>query len=70
MAIEITVFDNGPLLVKGESIVLKDGEGNDFALEGKPQIALCRCGKSAGKPFCDGNHKEGFEDVCRAPAAD
>jgi len=65
---EIQAFDNGPLLVKGEGIVLKDGAGNEFALEGKESFALCRCGRSGASPFCDGSHKQGFEDACRVPA--
>lgn len=47
--------ENGPLVVKGlESFTGPDGE----ALEAKPVMALCRCGGSASKPFCDGTHKE------------
>jgi CDGSH-type Zn-finger protein len=67
MSTEIQAFDNGPLLVKGDDVVLKDGEGAAFNLEGKPSIALCRCGQSANKPFCDGSHQgASFESSCRA----
>ncbi len=67
MSTEIQAFDNGPLLVKGDDVVLKDGEGAGFNLEGKPSIALCRCGQSANKPFCDGSHQgASFESSCRA----
>ncbi len=66
MSTEIQVFDNGPLLVKGD-VVLKDGEGAEFNLEDKPSIALCRCGHSGNKPFCDGSHLgASFESTCRA----
>lgn len=66
MTTEIQVFDHGPLLVKGE-IVIKDADGNTWATEGKDAVALCRCGASANKPFCDGGHKScGFEDASRA----
>ncbi len=66
MSTEIQVFDNGPLLVKGD-VVLKDAEGADFNLEGKTAIALCRCGHSGNKPFCDGSHQgASFESSCRA----
>ena len=62
---EITVFDDGPFLVKGE-ITLKDAQGNTYNLEGKDTVALCRCGSSANKPYCDGAHTEGFESKCEA----
>jgi CDGSH-type Zn-finger protein len=66
-ATEIQVFDNGPCLVKGEGIVLKDGSGKEFNLEGKQQFALCRCGLSKNKPFCDGSHgREGFQSAVEA----
>ena len=34
-----------------------DENGQEHMLEGKV-IALCRCGRSANKPFCDGSHKK------------
>ena len=46
---------NGPYLVKGP-IHLVDGDGKDFTLQGDT-IALCRCGQSSNKPFCDGTHR-------------
>jgi CDGSH-type Zn-finger protein len=46
----ITPLPNGPLMVDGK---LTDGEGT-VVKEGK--FALCRCGHSANKPFCDGGH--------------
>ena len=52
----VTVRKNGPLLVQG-SYVLHAGEPSERA-----GGALCRCGKSGNKPFCDGTHKKvGFE---------
>ncbi len=45
---------NGPLLVKGLK-TLRDAKG--AAIEVGETIALCRCGASAKKPFCDGTHK-------------
>lgn len=57
--------DNGPLLVRGP-IKLVDPEGNEFASKGR-NIALCRCGASENKPFCDGSHAQiGFQSVVRA----
>lgn len=60
--------DNGPLLVRGP-IRLLDAEGNEYEVRGR-NIALCRCGGSANKPFCDRTHARiGFRSVVRAPAA-
>lgn len=58
-AIKITVRANGSYKVEGAegAVELVDGEGNKYDLTGKPVFALCRCGASANKPFCDGSHK-------------
>ena len=53
---KITALDNGPYLVKGP-VLLLDAEGNEFRAE-RPTVALCRCGGSANKPFCDGTHAQ------------
>lgn len=56
---EIELLTNGPLLIKG-TIEIKDAEGNSTEKEGV--TALCRCGASGNKPFCDGTHsKIGFK---------
>jgi CDGSH-type Zn-finger protein len=65
MTIEIQALDNGPLLVKGQ-VALKDGSGKAFNLAGKESFALCRCGGSKNKPFCDGSHKAGFQSKTEA----
>lgn len=52
---EIKCNNNGPLIVRGDFELL-DGQGDAFGLGGRKQIALCRCGASEKKPFCDGNH--------------
>lgn len=49
----IEVTTNGPLLVQG-NVILKDSAGNQKTIDKK--TALCRCGHSANKPFCDGAH--------------
>lgn len=50
---------DGPLLVKG-NVSITSGSGRT-AWRGK-QVALCRCGASGNKPFCDGSHKQvGFK---------
>lgn len=65
---EITCRNNGPLLLDGE-FVLRDAEGKAFDLGGRTKIALCRCGHSGDKPFCDGSHKTcNFESQISARA--
>lgn len=65
--VRITVRPNGPYLVKGP-IELIDGDGNTFVVK-KETIALCRCGGSANKPFCDGTHSSiGFAAATAAVA--
>ncbi len=54
--VKIVVRDNGPFLVSGP-FTLEDADGNTFDFGDKPAIALCRCGHSDRRPFCDGNHK-------------
>jgi len=54
--VTIKVRANGPLLVEGP-VKLIDHLGNEFPpFSDKPNIALCRCGQSAHRPFCDGSH--------------
>ncbi len=53
--VQITIRPTGPYIVKGP-ISLRDAAGNEFDLAGKETIALCRCGGSTTKPFCDGTH--------------
>ncbi|MBX3441394.1 MAG: CDGSH iron-sulfur domain-containing protein [Planctomyces sp.] len=52
----ITCRLNGPFLVTGPIKVI-DHEGQAFDLQGKETFALCRCGHSKNRPFCDGAHK-------------
>lgn len=67
--VKIRMRPDGPLLVEGP-ITLTDSEGNEFPISpDKPAVALCRCGASANRPFCDGAHKAaGFQSDERAPA--
>jgi CDGSH-type Zn-finger protein len=51
----ITPYRDGPLLVRGDFRLL-DTDGNEID-PGRRTVALCRCGKSGIKPFCDGTHK-------------
>ena len=57
----ITCGNNGPYVVSGLDD-LRDPNGDPVPT--KPKIALCRCGGSNSKPFCDGTHaKIGFDDA-------
>jgi CDGSH-type Zn-finger protein len=62
--VEIKVRDNGPYKVTGPVTII-DAEGNEFELpdDGRP-LALCRCGGSTTKPFCDSTHKRNGFDAC------
>jgi CDGSH-type Zn-finger protein len=58
MTVTIKIKDNGPYLIDGD-VKLTDMNGNEIPLTKK---ALCRCGGSTTKPFCDGTHsKIGFQ---------
>ena len=65
--VKITTRPNGPFLVEGP-FTMVDSAGNEFQLDAsKPAYALCRCGASANRPFCDGAHKTcGFDADERA----
>jgi CDGSH iron-sulfur domain-containing protein 3 len=55
--VTIRCRENGPLVLP-LNIRIVDHLGNEFPLpQGKDVIALCRCGHSAKKPFCDGTHR-------------
>jgi len=54
--ITIKVRENGSLLVEGEDVKLVDWTGAEYVVPKKP-FALCRCGQSKQKPFCDSTHK-------------
>jgi CDGSH-type Zn-finger protein len=65
----IKVRDDGPYKVTGP-VVLTDAEGNRFEVPEGNAIALCRCGQSETKPFCDASHKTaGFTSCPRAADA-
>ena len=51
----IKVRDHGPLLIDCDDIGVVDADGQAFAIDRRP-FALCRCGHSSKKPFCDGAH--------------
>lgn len=61
MAVKISIRPNGPYLVEGD-VELTDPTGAKIDTAGQARIALCRCGASVKKPFCDGTHsKIGFQ---------
>ncbi|HVH26839.1 MAG TPA: CDGSH iron-sulfur domain-containing protein [Vicinamibacterales bacterium] len=61
MATIIRVRRNGSYKVEGDDISVVDWNGNAYAVSRLP-IALCRCGASTTKPFCDGTHSRiGFQ---------
>ena len=72
-AIVIRCRENGPYLLQGP-IKIVDHQGNEFTIPpGKDNIALCRCGKSTKKPFCDGSHRTaGFcaAEIAPRPSAE
>jgi CDGSH-type Zn-finger protein len=66
--ITIRMRENGPLVLPAKFKIV-DHQGNEFVLPvGKENVALCRCGASKTKPFCDGSHKTcGFQATETAP---
>jgi CDGSH-type Zn-finger protein len=52
---EIVACPDGPLLLRG-AFRLTDGDGRAIDTH-RRTVALCRCGASDLKPFCDGSHK-------------
>ena len=62
----ITPYRDGPLIVRGDfRLVDQDGAEID---PGRETVALCRCGKSGIKPFCDGSHKRAGISAPSAPS--
>ena len=56
--VEVKLAEDGPLLIKGQILISYP----DGSTETKEKCALCRCGASENKPFCDGTHKKvGFK---------
>jgi CDGSH-type Zn-finger protein len=52
---------NGPYVIDDESVRVIDWNGVEYPVDRRP-VALCRCGASTTKPFCDGTHSRvGFQ---------
>ncbi len=65
----ITPYRNGPYLIRGPFAIV-DQDGNEIAVE-RRVVALCRCGRSRIRPFCDGTHKAiGFKADSGATAVE
>ena len=64
----IKVRDNGPYKVTGP-VELVDADGNRFFFDADRPLALCRCGHSRSKPFCDRSHREAGFEACERAAA-
>ena len=59
----IAVSPSGPYLVEGNATVV-DWNDHEFRPINRARFALCRCGASTTKPFCDGTHSRvGFKAV-------
>ncbi|MEO5821334.1 MAG: CDGSH iron-sulfur domain-containing protein [Vicinamibacteraceae bacterium] len=52
----IRLRENGPIVVEGDDVTIIDWQGRPYAIDRRP-VALCRCGQSSRKPFCDGTHR-------------
>ena len=66
---KVEILENGPILLhSGEQVRFKSGASTE---EKNAPVALCRCGASATKPFCDGTHRDrGFEaEACELEVA-
>lgn len=69
--ITIRLRKNGPYVVDSEDVRVIDWTGAEYTINRRP-LALCRCGASARKPFCDGTHARiGFDggEPAAGPAA-
>lgn len=65
--VRIEAKESGPYVVRGP-VTLTDEDGNAYPLREGKAVALCRCGRSERKPFCDGTHGScGFRAEERAP---
>jgi len=59
--VTIRLRRNGPYVVEDDAVQVVDWNGAPYKVERRP-VALCRCGASTNKPFCDGTHsKQGFQ---------
>lgn len=67
--VKITFAKNGPILVSdpNREVEILDHDGSPITPSNPKSFALCRCGASVTKPFCDGTHsKIGFDAAAQA----
>jgi CDGSH-type Zn-finger protein len=78
---KIVISKDGPYILEGniplrEEIVVNDKEGNPLKykdgkkIDKRDSYALCRCGKSCSKPYCDGSHTDFFDGKLTAKNED
>jgi CDGSH-type Zn-finger protein len=61
MPLTIRLRKNGPYVIDGDDVRVVDWNGAEYPVARRP-VALCRCGASTTKPFCDGTHSRiGFQ---------
>jgi CDGSH-type Zn-finger protein len=62
--VTIRLRRNGPYVIESDEVTVVDWEGTEYEIDRRP-VALCRCGASSKKPFCDGTHARiGFDGGC------
>jgi CDGSH-type Zn-finger protein len=65
--VRIRLRENGPIVIEADDVTIVDWNGQPYEISRMP-VALCRCGGSSTKPFCDGSHKRnGFQGGEVAP---
>ena len=70
MTTTVRLRKNGPYVIDDEDVRVIDWNGAEYEIGRRP-VALCRCGASTTKPFCDGTHsKIGFDAAQAAVGPD
>ncbi len=59
MSTIIKIKSNGSIRLEGDFKIV-DANDNEYNLNNRKAISLCRCGHSKNKPFCDSSHKDTF----------
>lgn len=55
--VTVKVRQHGAYVIEGDEVRVVDWEGREYPIDRRP-VALCRCGHSKRRPFCDGSHRE------------